>query len=92
MQLKRSGSQSPDDLPGATKWRHLDEASVPRDETAIEIPETEQTASEFFDELKAIIYTMKGLGLFPLQKGNPGLSKFSRNRLLEFEVTMRHHF
>jgi hypothetical protein len=76
MQLKRSGSQLPNDkkydLPEAIKWRHLDEASLPKDETIVAIPEAEEAASEFFDELKAVIYTMKSFGLFPLQKRNPG--------------------
>lgn len=85
MQLKRSGSQLPSDQKGdlaeATKWRHLDEASMHRDETIVAIPETEETASEFFDELKAVIYTMKIFGLFPLQKRNPGESTFQRCKL-----------
>lgn len=76
MLFKRSGSQLPNDqkrdLPEATKWRHLDEVSLPKDETIVAIPEAEETASEFFDELKAVIYTMKTFGLFPLQKRNPG--------------------
>jgi hypothetical protein len=73
MQLKRSASQLPvDQKCEATKWRHLDEASMHKDEVVVTIPETEETASEFFDELKTVIYTMKIFGLFPLQKRNPG--------------------
>ncbi|PNF24014.1 hypothetical protein B7P43_G08614 [Cryptotermes secundus] len=85
MQLKRIGSQLPNDrkcdLPEVTKWRHLDESSLAKDETIVAIPEAEETASEFFDELKAVIYTMKIFGLFPLQKRNPGESTFQRCKL-----------
>jgi hypothetical protein len=76
MQLKQSGSQLPNDqkcdLPEATKWRRLDEASLVKDETILAIPDAEETASDFFDELKVVVYTMKIFGLFPLQKRNPG--------------------
>jgi hypothetical protein len=56
----------------ATKWRQVDEASIPKDEVIIVMPEMEQPTFEFFDELKPVIYTMKIFGLFPLQKRNPG--------------------
>jgi hypothetical protein len=64
---------------------------MPREETVVEVPEAEQTASEFFDELKTIIYAMKALGLFPLQKRNPGWSRFISSRHLEFEVLTEAH-
>jgi hypothetical protein len=82
MQLKRGGSQFAHEqkhgLPEATKWRHLDEASVPKDDTIVAIPEAHEGASELFDELKAIIYAMKVFGLFPLQRRNTGWSTLKK--------------
>jgi hypothetical protein len=60
------------DLPEITKWRHIDEASTQRDQVIVIIPEVKECASEFFDELKPVMYTMKIFGLFPLQKRNAG--------------------
>jgi hypothetical protein len=76
MLLRRIGQHLPcdhkHDLPVATKWRQAAEASIQKDEVIIVMPEAEEPPSEFFDELKPIIYTMKVFGLFPLQKRSPG--------------------
>jgi hypothetical protein len=76
MHLKRTGPQlsydQKHDHPVATKWRQIDEGSIHKDEVIIVMPEAQEPASEFFDELKPVIYTMKIFGLFPLQKRNPG--------------------
>ncbi|KDR19186.1 gustatory and odorant receptor 63a-like [Zootermopsis nevadensis] len=82
MHLKRTGPQISFDLkydhPVPIKWRQVDEASIRKDEVVIVISEAEGPSSEFFEELKPIIYTMKIFGLFPLQKRIPGEPTFRR--------------
>ncbi|XP_069684722.1 gustatory and odorant receptor 63a-like isoform X2 [Periplaneta americana] len=80
MHRSRVGSDIPLDQmygnPAVTKWRQLEDVSLYNDLTyrqeVITIPhETEELAAEFFDELKPVFYSMKILGLFPLQRRNP---------------------